>query len=106
MEHASHTPQTSERPVHIPPVVWFLGLGLLAALVAIFAFNVPLGTVGYYALFALFIGGHFFMHGSHGGHGGHADQGQPARSTTSAEESARAAQPDADEHAGHSGGCH
>jgi len=106
MDHASHVPQTSDRRVGIPPVVWFLGLGLIAALLAIFAFNVPLGTVGSYALFAFFIGGHFFMHGSHGGHAGHADRRNPGRSTGSPEEPAGAAQSDKDEHAGHSGGCH
>ena len=100
MEHNS---PTTDRPVRIPPVVWFLGLGLIVALVAIFVFNVPLGTVGYYALFAFFIGSHFFMHGSHGGHAGH---GQRTSSTTNVDGPAGAAQSDKDEHSGHSGGCH
>ena len=99
MDHASHVPQTSDRRVGIPPVVWFLGLGLIAALLAIFAFNVPLGTVGSYALFAFFIGGHFFMHGSHGGHSGHGPR------TTNADGPADAT-PTKDERGGHSGGCH
>ena len=60
MEHNS---PTTDRPVRIPPVVWFLGLGLIVALAAIFVFNVPLSTVRYNALFAFFIGSHLFMHG-------------------------------------------
>ncbi len=103
MEHNS---PTTDRPVRIPPVVWFLGFGLIVALVAIFVFNVPLSTVGYYALFAFFIGSHFFMHGSHGGHGGHAGHGRRTGSTTSVDGPASAAQSPKDEHAGHSGGCH
>ena len=103
MEHNS---PTTDRPVRIPPVVWFLGLGLIVALAAIFVFNVPLSTVGYYALFAFFIGSHFFMHGSHGGHGGHAGHGRRTGSTTNADGPASAAQSSKDEHAGHSGGCH
>ena len=103
MEHNS---PTTGRPVRIPPVVWFLGLGLIVALAAIFVFNVPLSTVGYYALFALFLGGHFFMHGSHGGHGGHAGHGQRTGSTTNVDGPVSAAQSFKDEHAGHSGGCH
>jgi len=103
MEHNS---PTTDRPVHIPPVVWFLGSGLVIALAAILVFNVPLSTVGYYALFAFFIGSHFFMHGSHGGHGGHAGHGQRTSSTTNVDGPASAAQSKQDEHAGHSGGCH
>lgn len=87
-------------------MVWFLGVGLITALAAILVFNVPLSTVGYYALFALFMGSHFFMHGSHGGHGGHAGHGQLPRSTTNVDGPANAAQSKKDEHAGHSGGCH
>ena len=96
MEHNS---PTTDRPVRIPPVVWFLGLGLMVALVAILIFNVPLGTVGYYALFAVFIGSHFFMHGAHGGHAGHEPR------TTNADGPAGATQAK-DEQSRHSGGCH
>ena len=103
MEHNS---PTTDRPVRIPPVVWFLGFGLIVALAAIFVFNVPLSTVGYYALFAFFIGSHFFMHGSHGGHGGHAGHGQRTGTTTNVDGPASAAQSPKDEHTGHSGGCH
>jgi len=100
MEHNS---PTTDRPMRIPPVVWILGLGLIIALAAIFVFNVPLSTVGYYALFAFFIGSHFFMHGAHGGHAGH---GQRTGTTTNVDGPASAAQSPKDEHAGHSGGCH
>ena len=103
MEHNS---STTDRPVRVPPIVWILGLGLIVALAAIFVFNVPLSTVGYFALFALFMGSHFFMHGSHGGHGGHAGHGQRTGTTTNVDGPASAAQSTKDEHAGHSGGCH
>ncbi len=96
MEHVSHSTETTNRPLRVPPIVWFLGLGLAAALIAIFVFNVAVNTVVYYGLIALMVGGHFFMHGSHGGHAGH---GQPGTSTD-------AARSDKDQHTGHSGGCH
>ena len=41
-------PSVKDRPLRIPPIVWFLGLGLIAALIAIFVFNVALNTVAYY----------------------------------------------------------
>jgi hypothetical protein len=96
----SHPSVTDDRPLRIPPIVWFLGLGLIAALAAIFIFNVAVGTVAYYGFFALMIGSHLFMHGSHGGHGGHA-KGEPGTASSTAE-----ANKDKNEHAGHSGGCH
>ena len=40
-------PSVTDRPVRIPPIVWFLGIGLIAALVAIFVFNVAINTVAY-----------------------------------------------------------
>ena len=101
-----HHPPTTDRPVRIPPIAWILGLGLIVALAAIFVFNVPLSTVGYFALFALFMGSHFFMHGSHGGHGGHAGHGQRTGTTTNVDGPASAAQSPKDEHTGRSGGCH
>lgn len=99
MEHSTHTPQPAGRMARIPPIVWFLGAGLIAGLIAVFAFNVAVSTVVYYGFFALMIGGHFFMHGSHGGHGNHAAQSNKAETTT----------PDPnkkDQPASHSGGCH
>ena len=93
-------PSVKDRPVRIPPIVWFLGIGLIVALVAIFFFNVAINTVAYYGFFALMIGSHFFMHGSHGGHGGHTGQ-QSGAALNPAE-----VDKDKNEHTGHSGGCH
>ena len=93
-------PSVTDRPVRIPPIVWFLGAGLIAAVVAIFFFNVALNTVASYGFFALMIGSHLFMHGAHGGHGGHAGH-QPGAASNPAE-----VDKDKNEHAGHSGGCH
>lgn len=90
-------PSVTDRPVRIPPIVWFLTMGLVTALIAIFVFNVAINTVAYYGFFALMIGSHFFMHGGHGGHAGH----QSGAASHSVE-----ADKDKNEHAGHSGGCH
>jgi len=91
-------PSEADRPVRIPPIVWFLGAGLVVALVAIFFFNVALNTVASYGFFALMIGSHLFMHGSHGGHGSHS--GHQSSAGSSADEANK------NEHAGRSGGCH
>ena len=96
-------PSVTDRPVRIPPIVWFLGLGLIAALVAIFIFNVAFSTVAYYGFIALMLGSHFFMHGSHGAHGGSA--GQQHGPVSNATESDKA-ESDKNKHAGHTGGCH
>ena len=101
-----HNPPTTDQPVPIPPVVWLLGLGLIVALVAIFGFGVPLGTVGYYALIAFFVGSHFFMHGSHGAHGGHSGHERPSEATANVDGPASAPQYKPDEQTGHSRGCH
>ncbi|MHB8776606.1 MAG: hypothetical protein ACYC6R_02440 [Anaerolineales bacterium] len=94
-------PSITDRPIRIPLIAWFLGIGLIAALVAIFVFNVAINTVAYYGFFALMIGSHFFMHGSHAGHGGHTgNTGQQAGTASNPSEV------DKNEHAGHSGGCH
>ena len=85
-------PSATDRPVRIPPIVWFLGLGLIAALIAIFVFNVALNTVAYYGFFALMFGSHFFMHGGHAGH-------RPGVASNTD-------QANKDDHAGQSGGCH
>ena len=98
-----HNFPTTDRPVRIPPIAWFLGLGLLIALVAIFMFNVPLGTVGYVAFIAFFIGSHFFMHGSHSRHGGNE---QRTDVQTNVDGPSGAAQSTPNEQARHSGGCH
>lgn len=92
---------TDDRPLRIPPSVWFLGLGLIAALAAIFIFNVAASTVVYYGFFALMIGSHLFMHGGHAGHGGHGGSAGYQHGPAS-----NAAESDKNEHAGHTGGCH
>jgi hypothetical protein len=99
MEHNS---DLTQRQMTIPPMIWFLGIGLVLALTALFVFNVAVSTVAYYGLFAFFIGSHFFMHGSHGGHGGSGSH-QHAGPVSNAAESE---QPDANQHPGHTGGCH
>ncbi len=91
-------PSVTDRPFRIPPIVWLLGIGLIAALVAIFVFNVAVSTVAYYGFFVLFAGSHFFMHGSHGGHGG--SQGHQHGTVSNGAES------DKNEHSRHTGGCH
>ena len=96
-------PSVTDRPLRIPPIVWFLGLGLIAALIAIFIFNVALNTVAYYGFFALMFGSHFFMHGSHTGHGGNGGgNGQESVAALNPAEVDK----DKNGHAGHSGGCH
>ncbi len=93
-------PSVTDRSVRIPPIVWFLGLGLIAALIAIFIFNVALNTVAYYGFFALMFGSHFFMHGSHAGHGGNGGgNGQQSVAALNAAEVEK-------DNNGHSGGCH
>lgn len=94
MEHNSNV-DIDDRPLRIPPIVWVLGGGLIAALVAIFVFNVAVSTVIYYGFFVLMMGSHFFMHGSHGGHGGH-QHGSTSNNTDSSK----------NEHSKHTGGCH
>ena len=103
MDHRLHTPQPADPPARVPPMVWIAGLGLLAAVVAVAVFNVPLGAVASYGLFALFLGGHFFMHGSHGGHGGPVPRNAPPGGVGG---TASTAQSDKDGNAGHSSGCH
>lgn len=70
MEQNTNLPQ---HQTNIPPMMWFLGIGLVIALIAIFVFNVAVSTVAFYGLFAFMIGSHFFMHGGHSGHGDPAD---------------------------------
>lgn len=94
-------PSVTDRPLRIPPIVWFLGAGLIVALIAIFVFDVAINTVVYYGFIALMIGGHFFMHGGHAGHGGHGGHsGHPSSAASNPDEANK------DEQAGHSGGCH
>lgn len=91
----------TKRQTNIPPVIWLLGIGLIAALVAVFVFNVAVSTVVYYGFFVFMIGSHFFMHGGHGGHsgaGGH--QHGPVSNVAESDKS------DTNKHSGHTGGCH
>ncbi len=93
-------PATPGRTFRIPPVVWVTAVvGLVAALVAVFAFKVAVGTVLTYGFFGLMMLSHLFMHGGHGSHGGHAGHGPAA-------ETQKAAGDSNDSPAGHSGGCH
>ncbi|MBI1856170.1 MAG: DUF2933 domain-containing protein [Chloroflexi bacterium] len=89
-----------QHPLRIPRIVWFLIIGLVIGLIAIFVFKAAVSTVAYYGFIVFMVGSHFFMHGSHGGHGNHAEQ-QPGAASNPAE-----ANKDKNEHAGHSGGCH
>lgn len=59
--------------VRIPPIVWVVIAAGLIAGIAIFVFNVPLGTVTTYGLFGFMMLSHFFMHGSHGSHEKHSE---------------------------------
>lgn len=95
MEHNS---PVDDRPFRISPIVWFLGAGLIAALVAIFVFNVAISTVVYYGFFLLMMGSHFFMHGSHGSHGGPSGHQHGSTSNT--------AESDKNANSEHRGGCH
>ena len=98
-------PSVTDRPVRIPPIVWFLGLGLIAALVAIFIFNVAFSTVIYYGFLTLMMGSHFFMHGSHSGHGGSVGQ-QHSSTSNNVESNENNIDSNKNEHSGHAGGCH
>lgn len=93
-------PSVTDRPVRIPPIVWFLGLGLIVivALTAIVVSNVSVSTVTYYGFIAFIVGSHLFMHGSHGGQGGHAGHQPGTASNTAAA--------DKKEHTRSTGGCH
>lgn len=78
MEH-SHSPSVIEpdRPFRIPPAVWLIGAGLIAAPVAFFVFKVAIGTVITYTLIGLMLSSHLFMHGGHGSQDGHSPSGNP-----------------------------
>ncbi|HLE73555.1 MAG TPA: DUF2933 domain-containing protein [Anaerolineales bacterium] len=65
----------SEFVARVPPFVKVLVLVGAVSFVAIFAFNVAVGTVLGYSIFALLCGSHLFMHGSHADHPGHKTTG-------------------------------
>lgn len=99
MEQNTNIPRSK---TNIPPVVWFLGAGLVIALIAIFIFNVAVSTVAYYGLLAFLAGGHFFMHGGHAGHGGGGGSaGHQHGPVSNADESGQKEQ-----QADRNGGCH
>ncbi len=101
------TSSATDRPLHIPRIAWIAGIGLLAALVAITVFNVPLNTVVYYGFIILMIGGHFFMHGGHAGHGQHANSSTANEAASpNAAQDATGATPSEDKQSRRSGGCH
>ncbi len=91
----------SEFLSRVPPLVKMLVLIGAVSFVAIFAFNVAVGTVISYAIFALLCGSHLFMHGSHGSH---QHQEHTASGPSSHVLSDKA--PSTEEHANHSKGCH
>ena len=84
----------------VPPFVKLLALIGIVSVVAIFAFNVAVGTVTGYAIFALLCGSHLFMHGSHGSHQ-HPGQGSSDPSSRTQPYKASA-----EDHVDHSTGCH
>lgn len=103
MEHPHpHSTMTPHRPFRIHPAVWLIAAGLIAALAAIFVFNVAVGTVITYGLVGLMLICHLFMHGVHGSHGGRGQHGgAEARRGGPASDSESA-----NKQAGRSGGCH
>lgn len=66
----------TDRLPRLHPFVWLLAAIVLAALVAVLAFGVSIGTATSYAFLVLFWGGHLFMHGSHHRH--HRAHNSPA----------------------------
>lgn len=103
MEHP-HTPSVIEpdRPFRIPPAVWLIGAGLIAALVAFFVFKVAIGTVITYSLIGLMLSSHLFMHGGHGSQGGHSQSGNPPANTAGTVDDKQSNA----EQTRQSGGCH
>lgn len=88
----------NKRPFHIPPMVWVLGVAVIAGLVAIFVFEVTATTVASYAFFLFMLSSHLFMHGSHGRHDSPAGHQPDVTSSTT--------DLNKDKHSGHTGGCH
>lgn len=54
-------PSIASRHARLPILVSFLGLGIIVALIAIYIFNVPVGTVIYFGLLALMFSIQFIM---------------------------------------------
>jgi len=108
MEHQHpNSAITPDRPFRIPPAVWLIGAGFIAALVAVFVFKVAIGTVVTYSFIGLMLVSHLFMHGGHGSHGGHGDQDQRREPSANVDGPAREDSPASkDDRTGQSGGCH
>lgn len=101
MEH-NHT--DTNRPWHIPSVIWMAGVGLLVALLAIVFFKVPAGTV---VSVSIFIALMFGSHSLHGGHSNHnSSYGQQSNPLPDTDNRAYATQPVKDDQTKHSHGCH
>lgn len=96
MEHQTHS---STRRFGLPLTGWIALASVVAALVAIFVFNVAVSTVLTYGVIGLIFFGHLFMHGGHGSHSGYSG------STTSPSDT-EANIKQKTKHTGHSGGCH
>jgi hypothetical protein len=84
--------RVDDRLLRLPPIAWFLGVGLIIALIAILVFNVSINTVLYYSFIVLMFGGHLFMRGGHAGnqHGSISNTAEPNKG----------------DHPKHTGGCH
>ncbi len=102
MEH-NHT--RTNRPWHIPSVVWIAGVGLLMALLAIVVFNVPVSTVVTWGIFIALMFGSHFLHGVHGDHDS-SSYGQQSHPSSDASDQIYATQPVKVDQTNHSHGCH
>jgi hypothetical protein len=71
----------SSKKFRIPKLGLIAIAGVLAALLAIFVFNVKPGLVLNYGLLGAMILSHFFMHAGHGAHNGHQEKASPANPT-------------------------
>jgi hypothetical protein len=61
-------PRINNRQLRIPPIGWFLVVCLIAALIAIFIFNIPAKMTAKYSILILIFGAKLFMHARHSGH--------------------------------------
>ena len=103
MEHnpSSTTDATTTSQVRIPTAAWVILAAVVAALVAIFVFNVAVSTVLTYGFLGLMLFSHLFMHGGHGSHESHGTHSEQADSRVGGD-----TQTDQENtHARH-GGCH
>lgn len=103
LDHTHRIIRMDQKPlsfsnVRVPTVVWVLIAAVLIAGIAIFIFNVPLGTVVTYGLFGFMMLSHLFMHGNHGSHENHSEN-NTIQNGGSADQKAN-------DHPGNKGGCH